>query len=50
MLGATTVRSFAVAKPAAFEKELTGALPLPSGQRTLVSSALTRRNSRSGNP
>ena len=49
-LGATTVRSAGVAKLFALEKVLIGPLPLPSGQRTLVSVRRTRRNSSSGKP
>ncbi len=48
--GATTVRAAGVAKRSALLKLFTGALPFPSGQRTLVAVLRTRMNSSSGNP
>ena len=48
--GATTVRSRGVANLRAWLNVLTGALPRPSGARTLVISVLTRRISSSGIP
>jgi hypothetical protein len=49
-LGATTVRLDGLAKRVALLSALTGALPLVSGQGTLVAVRRTRRTSSSGNP
>jgi hypothetical protein len=49
-LGSTTVRSDGVANRVAWLNALSGALPRPSGQRTLDIVLRTRRNSSSGSP